>query len=87
MENNEKEKNNFISKLISATKKFYKEDEITPLEGYSIEYPDNNEYYIEKNNEKYYLRNKYVLDLLSILDIMKGNIIISKVLYLHGMKN
>lgn len=66
MDNNEKEKDNFLSKLIKASKKFYKEDEITPLEEYSIEYPDNNEYYIENDNIKFYLRNKYVLDLLNI---------------------
>ena len=66
MDNNEKEKDNFLSKLKKETKKFYKKDEITPLEGYSIEYPDNNEYYIENDNIKFYLRNKYVLDLLNI---------------------
>ena len=64
--NIENEKDNFQSKLKSVHKKFYKEDEITPLEGYSIEYPDNNEYYINNGNTKFYLRNKYVLDLLSI---------------------
>ena len=31
-----------------------------------ISYMDNNEYYIENDNIKFYLRNKYVLDLLNI---------------------
>ena len=66
MHNNEREKDNFLFYLKNAHKNFYKEDEITPLEGYSKDYPVKNEYYIERGNSKFYLRNKYVLDLLSI---------------------
>ena len=66
----EKAKYSFNSKLKDSCKKFYKEDGINLLEGYFIEYPNYNYYFIEKINEgeifesTFYLKNKYVLDFI-----------------------
>ena len=62
----ERKKFDFNSLLKNIYKKFYKEDELTPLEGFYVEYPDNNEYYIEIDETILYLREKYVLDLLPL---------------------
>ena len=44
MYNNEREKDNFLFYLKNSHKNFYKEDEITPLEGYRIDYPNRNKH-------------------------------------------
>jgi len=66
MDNIYEEKIYFFIKLKNVHKIFYEKDEITPLEEYSINYPDNDIYYIKNDETKYYLRKKYVLDLLPL---------------------
>ena len=62
----ELKRNNFFQKLINIHKNFYEKDGITPLKEYIIDYQDNNNYYIEKNLSKFYLRKKYILDLIPL---------------------
>ena len=61
--------NKFFFELKNVHKKLYKEDEITPLEGYSIDY-SNSTYFIENIQKdiitKSYLNGKYVLDIVSL---------------------
>ena len=61
-----KEKNNFFLKLKNVHKKFYKSDEITPQDGYSINYPNTNEYFFQNASTKLYLKNKYYLDIIKL---------------------
>ena len=69
MEKLEIKNNEFLFELKNVHKKLYKEDEITPLEGYCIDYT-NNLYFIENNQgdttTKYYLNGTYVLDIVPI---------------------
>ena len=61
--------NKFFFELKNVHKKLYKEDEITPLEGFSITYKDN-KYFIENIQKdittKSYLNGKYVLDIVPL---------------------
>ena len=40
------EKNNFFEKLKNIHKKFLKNDEMTPIEGYLVDYQENNIHYV-----------------------------------------
>ena len=66
LNNINKEKDYFFTKLKNVHKNFYEKDEITPLEGYCINYPDNDIYYIKDDETKYYLRKQYVLDIVPL---------------------
>ena len=44
------EKNNFFLKLKNVHKKFYKTDEITPQDGYTIDYPNTNEHFFQNSS-------------------------------------
>ena len=59
-------KNNFSQKLKNTYKSFFENDEITPLKGFYMEYPNSNDYYIynEDKTKKLYLKKKYVLDII-----------------------
>ena len=61
--------NKFFFELKNVHKKLYKEDEITPLEGYSIDY-SNSTYFTENIQKdittKSYLNGKYVLDIVPL---------------------
>ena len=61
----ENEKDEFFKKLKFIHRNFFNNDEMTPLEGYFIDYPDNSNYYVE-HLSKLYLRKRYILDLLPL---------------------
>ena len=60
------EKNNFFEKLKNIHKKFLKNDEMTPIEGYLVDYQENNIHYVEGKSSVLYLRKKYILDLIPL---------------------
>ena len=60
------EKSNFFLLIKNVHKKFYKKDEITPKDGYCIDYPDSNEYFFQNNIKTLYLKNKYILDIIPL---------------------
>ena len=66
MDNLDNEKNIFDQELKNIHKKFYENDEITPLQGFFVDYPDNNNYFVEDSLTKLYLRKKYILDLIPL---------------------
>lgn len=67
------EKKNFLNILKNVHKNFYQEDEITPLDGYSINYPIDKHYFFQNDDTELYLRNKYVLDLVPIFGKFHSN--------------
>lgn len=64
--NFELERKEFFQKLKYIQRNFFKNDEMTPLEGYFIDYPNNSNYYVEEHLSKLYLRKRYILDLIPL---------------------
>ena len=67
------ERNNFLNILKNVHKNFYQEDEITPLDGYSINYAEDKNYFFQNNDTRLYLKDKYALDLVSIFGKYHSN--------------
>ena len=78
MEEIDEKREDFLPKLKTVHRKFYKDEDDTkePKEGYYIEYKESDGYFIEANGAQPKLNGKYVLDLVEIFgkyDVEKNN--------------